>query len=213
MLLGVYLLLPLLRALVKGASRRELWYVVGLWGIVAAGSNTLYAFFPQGLGRVWLNMLRLQSLSGFVGYVILGYLLRTCRTRPWWEGLCYALGLLGLVTTCTGTRLLSIKAGVLDVRLYEYLTPNVCFTAVAIFLLARRLNVGKHPLWAKLSALTFGSYLIHPIFIHLCKNAGLPRESWSVVWAVPLQALLIYAAALAASWAVRRIPKVGKYIC
>lgn len=213
MLLGVYLLIPLLRALVKGAGRRGSWYFVGLWGVVTLGLNTLYRFFPQGVGRPWLDMVGLYSLSGYLGYVMLGYLLKTCRREAKWEGLCYALGLLGLVVTCTGTRLLSLRAGGLEGRLYDYLTPHVCMTAVAVFLAARRLDWGKHPAWARVSALTFGVYLVHPYLLHRCQEAGLPDPAWNVAWAVPAEALAVFLAALAVSWVVRKVPKIGKYIC
>lgn len=213
MLLGLYLLLPPLRALVKGAERRTLWYAVGLWGVVSVALGTLYAFFPGGLGHSWLNMLDLNALAGYTGYFLLGYLLRTCRPRPWAERTLYALGVLGLAATWMGTRVLSQAAGSFQGSLYGYLTPNVCLTAAALFLLCRRLELGRSPLWAKLSPLTFGVYLIHPVFIELGNHFGLPDPAWNAAWAVPAQALLTFAAALGLSWLLRRVPKVGKYIC
>lgn len=213
MLLGVYLLIPPMRALVQGSSRQGLWYLAGLWGVVTLGLNTLYAFFPDGLGRPWLNMLGLYGLSGYMGYVLLGYLLRTCAVERRWEWLCYALGLVGLVVTVGGTHLLSLRAGGLEGRLYGYLTPNVCFTALAIFLAARRLELGRSPMWAKAAQGTFGAYLLHPYLLHLLQEKGLPDPAWNVAWAVPLEALVLFAAALVVSLALRKLPKVGKYIC
>ncbi len=213
MLLGLYLLLPPMRALVKGSSRRGLWYLEGLWGVVTLCVSLFYIFFPQGPGRTWFNMLGLYSLSTFMGYFLLGYLLKTCRLTPRREGLCYVLGILGLLVTCEGTRLLSLRAGYLDGRLYEILTPNTCLMAAALFLAARRLELGRSPLWAKVSALSFGVYLVHPVLLDLCGKLGLPDPAWNVAWAVPLEALAVFAASLAVSWVLRRVPKVGKYIC
>lgn len=213
MLLGLYLLLPPMRALVKGSSRRVLWYLEGLWGTVTLGVSFIYVFFPQGLGRAWFNMLGLYSLSTYMGYFLLGYLLKTCRLTPRREGFCYALGVLGFLVTCEGNRLLSLHAGQLDGRFYEILTPNTCLMAAAIFLAARRLEPGRRPAWAKVSALSFGVYLVHPVFLDLCGKLGFPDPAWNVAWAVPLEALAVYAASLAVSWALRRVPKIGKYIC
>lgn len=213
MLMGLYLLLPPMRALVRGSSRRGLWYLTGLWGTATLGLNTLYIFFPRALGRPWFSMLGLYCLSTYMGYLLLGYLLKTCALTPRREGLCYALGVLGLVVTCTGNRLLSLAAGSSDGRLYEVLTPNTCMVAVALFVATRRLEVGRHPAWAKVSALAFGVYLVHPFLLHVCQALGLPDPAWNVAWAVPLEAVVLFAVSLAVSWLLRQVPKIGKYIC
>lgn len=213
MLLGLYLLLPPLRALVAGASRRTLWYLTGLWFTVTVCLNTLYAFFPGGLGQSWLNMLNLYNLAGYAGYFLLGYLLKTCDLRPWAERSLYLLGLLGLVATSTGTRLLSQYAGVFQDRLYGYLTPNVCLTAAALFLLCRRLELGRSKVWSRLAPLTFGVYLLHPLFLELAQGLGFPDPGWNVAWAVPLQVLAVTAAALTICWVLRHIPRLGKHLC
>lgn len=212
-LIGLYLLLPLARALVRGATRRELWYAVGLWGAVALVLNALCLLCPDTPLRPWSNLLELYCLSTYAGYFLLGYLLRTCHLTRKRVGLCCALGLLGLIVTCTGSRLLSLAAGKLDGRLYDTLSPNTCLMAVALFVLARWLGLGKHPIWTKLSSLAFGVYLVHPYLLHLCQEAGLPDPGWGAAWAIPAQALVIFALSLAVSWVLHRIPVIGKYIC
>lgn len=213
MLLGLYLLVPLFRALVKGASRRTLWYGVGLWGVVAVCLPTLYTAFPGTSVQTWAGMLSLYTLSGYTGYFFLGYLLKTCVIRPRAEKALYLLGAAGLLLTCGGTRLLSLSAGSFQDLFYGYLTPNVALTAAALFLLCRRLDLGKRPVWGKLSALTLGLYLLHPLFIELAAHWGLPDPAWNVAWCIPLQILAVCAISVCLSWLLRRIPKVGKFIC
>lgn len=166
MLLGLYLLIPPMRALIRGASRRTLWYVVGLWGVVTLCLGTLHRAFPGGPLQAWLNMLNLQ-VAGYAGYFLLGYLLKTCDLRPRAEKTLYALGALGLIVTWGGTELLSRRAGSFQLLFYSFLAPNVALTAAALFLLARRLDWGRGPVWAKLSRFTLWVYLLHPLALEL----------------------------------------------
>lgn len=213
MLLGLYLLVPLFRALVRGASRRVLWYGVGLWFAAAVCLPTLYAAFPGAVGQSWFNLLSLRSLTGYGGYFLLGYLLRTCTLRPWAERALYLAGLAGLVFTWWGTQALSAAAGSFQALLYDYLTPNVALTAGALFVLCRRLDLGKRPAWGRLSQLTLGLYLLHPLFIELAAHFGLPDPAWNVAWCVPLQVLAVCVVCVCLAWLLRHIPKVGKFIC
>lgn len=213
MLLGLYLLTPLLRAFVRGASRATLWYAIGLWSVVTVLLGTFYQTLPGAVGQSWLNMLNLQTLAGYTGYFLLGYLLKTCAIRPRAEKILYALGALGLVATWAGTEFLSLQAGSFQPLLYGYLTPNVALAAAAVFLLARRLEVGRHPVWARLSALTLGVYVLHPTFIEVGNLFGLPRPEWNVAFCIPAQVLLVSIAAFGTTWLLRHIPKVGKILC
>ncbi len=213
MLLGLYLLIPPLRGLVRGSSRRVLWYAVGLWGVVAVTLPTLFALVPNSPGSAWLGLLDLRSVAGYPGFFLLGYLLKTCQPSRRQEGAVYALGVAGAVVTVWGTQVLSQTAGSFQAPLYGYLTPNALFIAAALFLLARRLDLGKGAVWSKLSGLTFGVYLLHPFFLELLQALGFPDPAWNAVLAALIQVPVLLAAAGAADWVLRHIPKLGKRIC
>ncbi len=213
MLLGLYLLIPPLRALVRGSSRRTLWYAVALWGVVAVTLPTLFALVPGLPGGPWLGLLDLRSVAGYPGFFLLGYLLKTCNPSRRQEGAVYLLGVLGAVVTVWGTQALSQADGAFRDVLYGYLTPNALFIAAALFLLARRLELGKGVIWGKLSGLTFGVYLLHPFFLELFQALGFPAPAWNAVLAALGQVPVLLAAALAATWVLRHIPKLGRRIC
>ncbi len=125
----------------------------------------------------------------------------------------YILGAVGAVVTVWGTQVLSQANRAFRDVLYGYLTPNALFLAAALFLLARRLELGKGAVWSKLSGLTFGVYLLHPFFLELFQALGFPSSAWNAVPAALSQVPVLLAAALAAAWALRHIPKLGKHIC
>lgn len=211
MLLGLYLLLPLFRALVQGAERRTLWLAVGLWA-AALALDKLFAFAPDLPGGGWFQALDLGHLLGYGGYLILGYLLRTCQIRPGRAYCLYAAGALGLLVTWVGTYLASVATGHFAVGLYSYFVPNVIVTAAAVFLLVRHLDLGKRPVWGQLSALSLGVFVLHPLFMDLTRALSFPPDAWNLAWSIPLRFLLVTALSLAAAWLIRKLPKVGKLI-
>lgn len=212
MILGLYLLTPLYRALVKGASRRTLWYAVSLWAAATVTLGALYQFFPGGYGHTWLQRLELWPVMGYSGYYLLGYLLKTAEIKPKTAYIMYVFGILGLVFTVAGTRSLSVQGGAFEARLYGYLTPNVAASAVALFVFAKRWKWAGLPLYSALARYTFGVYLAHPFVLNLFNSLGFPSVYWHVGWAIPLQAALVFVIAFAVSWLLNHIPKVGKFI-
>lgn len=204
MLLGLYILLPIFRAFVKGAERRTLWYAAGLWFFSLVGLN----FAKLG----WFAALDLRHLYGYGGYFLLGYLLRTCEIQPRRAYCLYGAGVLGLLVTWWTAYTASVAAGSFSGALYANLTPNVCTTAAAIFLLFRHLDLGKRPLWGKLSALSLGVFVIHPVMRDLTERLAFPPGSWNLALSIPLRCLLVTVLSLGAAWLLRKLPRVGKLI-
>lgn len=212
MLLGLYLLLPILRAFVKGADRRTLWYAAMLWTVTVPGLDILFSLFPNIAGHGWFTALDLRHLYGYGGYFLWSYVLRTCEIRPKRAYGLYAAGLLAQLFTWGSTRWASGVSGRFNGAFYGYLTFNVCLTALAVFLAFRHINPGRHPLWAKLSALTFGGYAVHYAVMELLAHRNIPPAGWNLALSIPLRCLLVTALSLGSAWLIRKVPKVGKLI-
>jgi surface polysaccharide O-acyltransferase-like enzyme len=170
-LLGLYLATPILRVYVQKASRGNLRYFLVLW-FVAASLAPLFTYFshaPVGLPFV--------VATGYSGYFILGYYLSNVRLHA--PGQLAAIGLFILMAgaTALGTYCLTVRAsGALDETIYGYISPNVVVMAVCAFLLLRSIPVapalsraGSRSQRALrfVSRVSFGIYLIHPLFLEL----------------------------------------------
>lgn len=212
MLLGLYLLLPILRALVKGATRKTLWYAAILWAVAVPGLDVLFGLFPALPGQGWFEALDLRHLYGYGGYFLFGYLLRTCEIKPKRAYALYAAGAAGLAVTWYSAYVSSVRVGHFSGALYANLTFGVCATALAIFLLFRQLNLGRGPIWEKLSALSLGVFLLHPVFRDVTVALGFPPDAWNLALSIPLRCALVTLMSLAAAWLIRKLPKVGKLI-
>ena len=222
MMMGLYLLTPLLRAFVRGASRGDLHWFFLIYALFMLflplflrlrGSQTaaLYA------DRFYLNFTLAFPPLAYVGYFVAGYYLKTYTLGRVAEGLIYLAGIAGAVATVGGTALLSARAGGLDTTLYGYLTPNVCAMAVAVFVLFRYLlgvsdERSRKQRMSAMAECGFGVYLCHVVFLILLRGLGLAILPIPAAVAVPLLTLAIFLPSYALSWLLHKLPVVGRYL-
>lgn len=203
-LIAVYLLLPLLRLIVKHASRQLIIYILLLWVVFSSLWRAAAGLIPALLLPGYAN---LDILGGYVGYVLLGHVLHTAKKTP---SAVLSAGIFALcgIFTAGATWFMTRRAGELNGVFYQYFMPNVVIMAAAVFLLFRRLGEDQRdagPALTALSSLSFGVYLIHEVFIRLfhLAYAVLPA-----VAALPLAILSTLAAALVCSFILIRIPYI-----
>ena len=222
MMMGLYLLTPILRAFLRGASRGDLHWFFLLYAVFMLilplvlrlrGSQTaaLYA------DRFYLNFTLAYPPLAYVGYFVAGYYLKTYTLGRIAEGLVYLLGIAGAVATAVGTTLLSARTGGLDTTLYSYLTPNVAAMSVAVFVLFRYLlgvsdERSRKQRVSAMAECGFGVYLSHVIFLILLRHFGMAILPIPAAVAVPLLTLIIFIPSYALSWLLHKLPVVGRYL-
>lgn len=218
MILGLYLVTPVLRSFVKGASRSDFHYFFLLTFLVTFLLPILLKLRPSQTVSSWLNQLDITLVLGYVGYYVAGYYLRTFDLPRPARILIYGLGLTGAAATVWGTDLLSRQSGASDFTLYSYLSPNVLVMAAALFVLCRywvgeRMGEGLARFLPGLSSITFGIYLCHDLFIMLLRQLG-----WSTlsplppVVSIPLSAVGVFLCAAAVAWLLSKLPVVGRWL-
>lgn len=201
MILGLYLVTPVLRAFLRGAEEGDVTWFLLLF-LVFGSVLPLLAYYLPGLSiPKWLELLGVPA--GYMGCYLAGWYLRSRRLSPAAEGWVYALGGAGLAFTVW-------QGG----AVFGYLTPNVLFATAAVFLLFRRLlgGMGPHKLLDVLSDRSFGIYLVHPFFILVLDHFGLTTLVFPPPVSVPVLSLLVFAASFALSWALGKVPVVGRYL-
>ena len=222
MMMGLYLLTPILRAFIRGASRGDLHWFFLIYAVFMLvlplflrlrGSQTaaLYA------DRFYLNFTLAFPPLAYVGYFVAGYYLKTYTLGRIAEWLIYLLGIAGAVATVGGTTLLSTRASGLDTTLYSYLTPNVAAMAVAVFVLFRYLlgvsdERSRKGQVSAMAACGFGVYLSHVVFLILLRHFGLAILPIPAAVAVPLLTIVIFIPSYALSWLLHKLPVVGRYL-
>ena len=217
MIMGLYLVTPLLRAFVRGASQADLRWALLLVFLFAMVLPTLLALRPSETVSTWVGRLDIRLVLGYTGYYLLGWYLRDHTLSRPAEWIVYLLGLLGAGATVWGTALLSRRAGSTVLTLYGYFTPNVAFMAIAVFVLFRYLlgvsdERSRQGRITGLSGITFGIYLCHDLFIMLLRHLGISTLTFPPAVSVPVLSLGVFLCAALLAWLLSKVPLAGRWL-
>ena len=211
-LLLVYALIPLLRALCRAASRRELCYALALWAAAGILYPTLRQFWPfsrlSGIPAQWaLNM-----TWSAAGYALLGYAAKKYPPRRMAAAFSAAAG---FAICFGGTWALSAARGANATFLLEGMSPGPALLGFGIFGLCNAARC-ERPLLRRtvglLSRASFCVYLSHVFFLRLLPKLGISAATCPCVLSVPLYAALMLCGALAVYAVLSRIPILNKWI-
>lgn len=168
-LFSVYLCMPLL-ASVK--DKKEIYF---LYVVIAFLFNIVTPFVIDLLNLDIDWPMEVCVMSGYLIYVVLGYLIANNEIPTIWRRTIYVLGVLGLLMHIIGTYILSVENDQI-VRTYKGYTNLPCFlysTAVFVFFkhFEEKIVSKKFDYCLKwLGKYTFGLYLVHYYVMVIVKN-------------------------------------------
>lgn len=219
MMIGLYLVTPILRAFVRGASRSDLHWFLLLAFVFACLLPTLQALFPSrmALPAAWYSRFGIRLVLGYVGYYVAGYYLKTYTLGRIAEFSAYILGILGALATVWGTTALSARAGAFSGVLFEYTAPNVVFMALAIFVLFRYVlgvseERSRRQRLGGVARISFGIFLVHDFFIMLLRHFGVSTLSFNPILSIPVLSAAVFLCSFAVAWLLSKIPLLGRYL-
>ncbi|MBO5998341.1 MAG: acyltransferase family protein [Lachnospiraceae bacterium] len=217
MIAGIYCILPLLVPIAK--NRKLLRYFILLSFAAAAVRMLLKVPAFSRFGEIWANV-HLYFVLGYSVFFLMGYMFHTSETDDASRG--------------RGKRLLLYAAAVLSFIYgiismdYEYLSLHYMAEAAAVFVFVRTLagmrsrkapKTGRAPetagssLTEKLSGLTLGIYLIHPMVLQsLDRLFGLNTLSFFTWLSIPVIAAAVFCISALISALLGRIPVLRRLI-
>ena len=222
MIVGLYLIVPFLRPIVRDEKLLRYFLLLTL----------IFTFLlPQIASAVsllsWQYCAEFKALTGkfyyhftlgFVPYFVLGYYLVRKEFSLTAKRVLYALGVLGFVLTVVLTSFASRLQGAATELFYGYDSLNVLFVCVGLFVFAKEhlnfpnLSEKCHRCIRALSRWSFGAYLVHPLFIESFDIfLHFNTLSLNVFFSVPLLTLIIGALSFLVSALLHQIPFVKKY--
>jgi surface polysaccharide O-acyltransferase-like enzyme len=241
MLLGVYLLMPLLSPWAEKASEKEVRGWIGLWlatttfpylrGIwTALWGEPLYGFgvVPTLYGECpWNPFGTFHYVSGFIGYLLLGLWFRrfapalprakavTAGALFWAAGAVIMGGGFYFRLPASFPCSTTYAAAVSWETSLEYCSLGVALGTIGAFWLLRAVPATGGRFYARvirpLAQASYGTYLLH-MFILTPVFAAL-RPLLPTPLAILLTAAACFVLSSAASLAIGRLPRIGRWIC
>lgn len=228
MLIGLYLLMPVLNAWLVQASQRELKVVLGLW-VVSLFLPYLKMLAPvlgyQGnygnmelLGMCDWNIYgTFYYFSGFVGYLVLAYYLKRYPLQWSWGkmlAIMIPLFVAGYAITAGGYILTQehFPGNYAYLEIVWYFNGiNVFMMTLPLFAIVQKMAVRSRRWLSRLASLAFGIYLCHFVFVFVCYD--LYDMAMLPYWVrIPCIAVTTFAIATLVAWLMSRAAFTARFV-
>ena len=217
-IIGLYIITPILRVFIKHASKKELEYFLITWFIFVSILPFLTHFHIFRHLLIFTHF-DVAMISGYIGYYVLGYYLDTNNFDKKEKKWIYILGILGFLFTF-GTVLINYyRLHQYDTFLHTYMMPGIIFMSIALFLFTKE-TCNTHVLHDRLKKIlsilanvSLGVYLVHDVFLSYIFPFGIRftiiyKHTWILL---PAYFLLISICSILTSWILSKIPVIKKY--
>ena len=219
MIIGLYLLTPILRIFVNNCERKYIEYILILFFIIGTCIPLINAFlniYSVFSGRtIFFNVV---ELTGYMGYYIAGYYFANNKLKNRTIISIYMLAAFSLLFTIIGTSIISICKNEPRDELYGYLMPNTMFVAYGAFIFFKRkyenFNFSEKAIKiiSKISKDTFGIYLIHALVLLIFSTIGINTLIINPVITIPIISIMVMAISEMGTIIINKIPILNKYI-
>lgn len=220
MLSGLYLIVPILRPITKTQDKKLLFYLLVLWFIFSSLIPLMCQIFPcieENVNLLINTKLFFYFPFSYLGYFVLGYFLHNFIEIKKYYNLFVLIILLCFVVTIAGNMKYSLPNQ--TSFFFKNLSPFNVIIASLIFLLVKNksINIRYHDIIIKLSNLTLGVYLIHPLFLAIIEKLNLYYQINILLndnnfFTIPIIFILISLLSFITIFIVSKIPFVRK-IC
>ena len=206
MLIGLYLIIPVLTKWLSKATKKEVVYFLSIWIFVILLDlpifNKLY------------SRIDFRYFTGYIGYLLLGYFLAKYHFKySRWIG--SALFGIGFFITVYFTDLLTSFQGSFDGKFYNFLGANIVLAAAGVFLFFKDISLENNTFRNIIefcSKYTYGIYLSHIFVMDLLTKYLSPASVINIWIGIPVLSLICFALSLFLTFSLSKIPLLGKYI-
>lgn len=229
MLVGLYLIMPVLSVWLQQASRRDIRLVLYVWGVtlllpyvkmVAPALGYAGNYGNMGILGVcdWNSYGTFYYVSGFIGYLILAYYLAKYPPQWSWKrtlAVTVPMFLIGYLITSFGyvltQRYFPGDYACLEI-VWLFTGINVFMMTFAVFVVIRKLKVRASAGLSRLASLTFGIYLCHFIFVQVGYDLLGTPDALPVLLRIFCIALFAFGISCALVWIMFRFRSTRRFV-
>lgn len=194
MLIGVYLLIPVLRKI--ASNGKLLFSVLTIWAVYL-----LVTFVFTDDIKQMFPLYVIHILIGYSGYFLLGYYLSKTTFSKINRILIYILGIVGIIITISG----------FDEQFLSYLSLNVAMMSAALFVFVKENTTDIGPRCTRFIDYVrndlFGIYLVHAMWLMVI-NKDIFRDLCNHVISLPLICIIVFVVSLFTTKILRKIPYI-----
>ncbi|EEM02980.1 hypothetical protein bmyco0002_46410 [Bacillus pseudomycoides] len=213
MIVGIYLIAPLLKVFVKNAKKSYIQYFLILWLYASVILNLMQYYYPINFN------IELYFVTNYVGYFLLGYYLSHYEITKKWRNISYIGGCLGFIGTFFITYYYTVQAnGQLDQFWYGYFAPNVLLMAIGLFVFFRyafQNSEGKLPFLLRgINQASLGIYILHFFLLNNFLYKVFPKvnEHAHAILAIPINVMITIGLSMLITLVLQRITVVKKLV-
>ncbi len=223
LIIGLYLVYPILRPWVRTASNQDFLYFIVMWSIGTWVAKALYTFAQMPMGIYF------ELFTNNCGYFVMGYFLgnrvimnhgteqkneenTAVQNSSITVHRYLPIGFIAIGTAGTMLASYFVNAffwkGHTNVYFYDYLTPNVAISAIGWFLFAKTAFNSKPLLDIErdFSTASFGIYFAHVLVMDYCGKLGYWHSMAHPIFVAPLLTAMISILTFLAIALIRVLP-------
>ncbi len=218
MIIGLYLIVPLLRLWVKDENKKYVEYFIVISvilsfimpEIILIGSyyNTLFEHI-----NIALSNINLKYVEGYTTYFILGWYLNNYNIKN--KKLLYILGIISIIITFGSTAILSISKET-AIQMYDNLTINVFFQSIMIFVIIKdkykNIEYTNKKIISNISKNSLGIYAIHPLIITIVNKILINVGLDIAIINIPICFILVFIISFIISYLASKIPLLKRVV-
>lgn len=219
MIIGIYMLIPILKIWVQNAPRRNIEYFLLLFLIFQIGKETINALFPYDELIYVTTLINPYMVCGYLGYFVLGYYISHYGISRKYCRIIYIAALPSAACNLFLSWRLSIRKGAPLAAIDDCFGIFTFIIICALFLFftdkvsAHSFGKTAGKITREAALDTLGVYLMHVGLIELLEPAGIHSMMLPNIIGIPLFAVFCYLSCSAVTAVLRRIPLIGKYLC
>lgn len=228
MLVGLYLVIPVLSGWLKQASQKEVKLFLKVWGIalllpyvkmVAPMLGYAGNYGNMGILGIcdWNDYGTFYYFSGFIGYLVLAYYLVTYPLTWSWNrtlAITIPMFLIGYLITSFGYVLMQkyFPGNYANLEIVWYFAGiNVFMMTFPVFVIVQKLKIPSSPILSNLASLTLGVYLCHFIFVEIAYDV-FAIQSLPIIVRILVMACAAFLAGCVVTWVMKQFKLTRRFV-